>query len=48
MGDIAGRAAGSAIAKVGVSIVEKLGGKAAQAIKDQFTQVDRYLLSPDH
>ena len=40
MGDIAGRAAGSAIAKVGVSIVEKLVGKTTQAIKDQFTQID--------
>jgi hypothetical protein len=40
MSDITSRAAGSAIAKVGTSIIEKLASKAAAAIKDQLAQVD--------
>ncbi|NJM74868.1 MAG: hypothetical protein HC852_02740 [Acaryochloridaceae cyanobacterium RU_4_10] len=40
MGDITSRAAGSAIAKVGTSIIEKLGGKAADFFKDRLAQVD--------
>jgi hypothetical protein len=40
MSDIASRAGGSAIAKVGTSIIEKLGSKGIQAVKDQVTQID--------
>jgi NACHT domain len=40
MSDMAGRAGGSAIAKVGTSIIEKLAGKAADVIKDRLAQVD--------
>jgi NACHT domain len=40
MTDMASRAGGSAIAKVGASIIEKLAGKAADVIKDRLAQVD--------
>jgi predicted NACHT family NTPase len=40
MSDMASRAGGSAIAKVGTSIIEKLAGKAADVIKDRLAQVD--------
>jgi NACHT domain len=40
MSDMASRAGGSAIAKVGASIIEKLAGKAADVIKDRLAQVD--------
>jgi NACHT domain len=40
MSDIVSRAGGSAIAKVGTSIIEKLAGKAADVIKDRLAQVD--------
>jgi NACHT domain len=40
MSEMASRAGGSAIAKVGTSIIEKLAGKAADVIKDRLTQVD--------
>jgi NACHT domain len=40
MSDMAGRAGGSAIAKVGTSIIEQLAGKAADVIKDQLAQID--------
>jgi NACHT domain len=40
MSDIVSRAGGSAISKVGTSIIEKLAGTAAKAIKDRLTEVD--------
>jgi NACHT domain len=40
MSDMASRAGGSAIAKVGTSIIEKLAGKAADVIKDRLAQVN--------
>jgi NACHT domain len=40
MSNIASRAGGSAIAKVGTSIIEKLAVEAAKAIKDRLTEVD--------
>jgi hypothetical protein len=40
MSDMVVRAGGSAIAKVGTSIIEKLAGKAADVIKDRLAQVD--------
>jgi hypothetical protein len=40
MTDMASRVGGSAIAKVGASIIEKLAGKAADVIKDRLAQVD--------
>jgi predicted NACHT family NTPase len=40
MTDMASRAGGSAIAKVGASVIEKLAGKAADVIKDRLAQVD--------
>jgi predicted NACHT family NTPase len=40
MTNMASRAGGSAIAKVGASIIEKLASKAADVIKDRLAQVD--------
>lgn len=40
MSDITSRAAGSAIAKVGTSIIEKLAGEATKVIKDRLAEVD--------
>jgi hypothetical protein len=40
MTDMASRAGGSAIAKVGTSIIEKLAGKAIDVVKDRLTEVD--------
>ncbi|WP_404784878.1 NACHT domain-containing protein [Altericista sp. CCNU0014] len=40
MSDMVGRAGGSAISKVGTSIIEKLAGQTIKVIKDRLTEVD--------